>query len=91
MRSQSNDGAVDLSDASVVFEVLKEGAAAELDGGAICWCDPHPSSAEPDGKLLAGKVFHALEFVLVEVAFPFRYRELVTRFETEGARGLGHR
>jgi len=83
---QRDNWPVYFADASVVFEVLKERPAAELDGGAIGGCDPYPSSAGLDGKLLAGEVLHALELVLMEVAFSLRDEELVARFEAEGTR-----
>jgi hypothetical protein len=91
VRSQRNNRAVYFSNASVVFEVLKDCPATEFDGGAVWRAEPHRSSAEPDGELLSGKILHALELVFVKVALSFRYEEVVANLQTEGTRGSGRR
>ena len=91
MRSQRDDRPVHFADATAVLEVLIEGAAPKLHRGPIRSPEPHPSSAEPKRDLLAGKVFHVFELVLVKVALSIRNQELVAQAEAEGTHRLGGR
>jgi hypothetical protein len=68
------------------FEALKLRAACEFYFAAIRWPDPQRPAAEPDGKLLPGKVFKAGKFSLVQIASSLPDQKLISQLEAEGAR-----